>query len=171
LKFDETALAEYLISENQKWIRYFGSDFSSFAHDHQRAPERANSGAPWTTWLILGGRGAGKTRASAEWVRELAINDPNARIALVGETEHDVRAVMVEGVSGLLAVHRHDERPLWTPSRRRLEWPGGAVAEVFSAENHEGLRGPQFSAAWCDELAKWRQGAPTRSPPTWRNGR
>ena len=153
MKQDDLALAECLISENQKWIRYFGSDFSSFAHDHQRAPERANSGADWATWLILGERGAGKTRAGAELVREVAINDPNARIALVGETEHDVRAVMVEGVPGLLAVHRRGERPQWILSRRRLEWPGGAVAEVFSAENQEGLRGPQFSAAWCDELA------------------
>ena len=171
MKQDDLALAEYLISENQKWIRYFGSDFSSFAHVHQRAPERANSGADWTTWLILGGRGAGKTRAGAEWVRELAINDPNARIALVGETEHDVREVMVEGVSGLLAVHRRGERPEWIPSRRRLEWTNGAVAQIFSAEEPESLRGPQFSAAWADELAKWRQAAPTRSPPTWRNGR
>jgi phage terminase large subunit-like protein len=162
------ALAEYLISENQKWIRHFGRDFSSFAHDHQRAPERANSGADWTTWLILGGRGAGKTRAGAEWVRELAINDPNARIALIGETEHNARDVMVEGISGLLAMHRHDERPQWIPSRRRLEWKNGAVAQVFSAEDPEALRGPKFSAAWADDLAKWRQVAPTRSPATWR---
>lgn len=107
------------------------------------------------TWLILGGRGAGKTRAGAEWVRDVA-KDAKARIALVGETEHDVREVMVEGVSGLLAVHRLDERPEWIPTRRRIEWKNGAVAQVFSAENYEGLRGPQFSAAWCDELAKWR---------------
>jgi phage terminase large subunit-like protein len=78
---------------------------------------------------------------------------------------------MVEGVSGLLAVHRHDERPQWIPTRRRLEWKNGAVAQVFSAEDPESLRGPQFSAAWADELAKWRQGAPTRSPATWGNGR
>ena len=86
---------------------------------------------------------------------------PKARIALIGETEHDVREVMVEGVSGLLAVHRDDERPRWLPSRRRLEWRNGAVAQVFSAENPESLRGPQFSAAWCDELAKWRHAEAT----------
>ena len=134
----------------------FLDDFVSQEHDHQLPPERANSGEDWTTWLILGGRGAGKTRAGAEWVRAVAINDPNARIALVGETEHDAREVMVEGVSGLLAVHRRHERPQWIPTRRRLEWPGGAVAEIFSAENYEGLRGPQFTAAWCDEPAKCR---------------
>ena len=85
----------------------------------------------------------------------------NARIALIGETEHDAREVMVEGISGLLAVHRYDERPQWIPSRRRLEWTNGAVAQLFSAENPRALRGPQFSAAWCDELAKWRQAEAT----------
>jgi phage terminase large subunit-like protein len=151
------ALADYLTGENPSWIEHFGADFTSLAHDHQRAPERANSGADWTTWLILGGRGAGKTRAGAQWVRELAFNDQHARIALIGETEHEVREVMVEGVSSLLAVHRRNEWPQWTASRWRLQWHNGAVAELFSVENYEGLRGPQFSAAWLDELAKWRQ--------------
>ena len=135
----------------------FLADFATRAHPHQRPPARANSGEEWTTWLILGGRGAGKTRAGAEWVRSLALSDKHARIALIGETEHEVRAVMVEGVSGLLAVHCDDERPQWLPTLRRVQWNNGAVAEVFSAENYEALRGPQFSAAWCDELAKWRQ--------------
>ncbi|HEY6832961.1 MAG TPA: terminase family protein, partial [Pseudolabrys sp.] len=119
---------------------------------HQRAPLRANSGEDWTTWLILGGRGAGKTRAGAEWVRTVA-HDPQARIALVGETERETREVMVEGVSGVLAVHPWRERPEWFATRRRLEWKNGAVAQVFSAEEPDSLRGPQFSAAWCDELA------------------
>jgi phage terminase large subunit-like protein len=89
-------------------------------------------------------------------VRNVALADPNARIALVGETEHETREVMIEGVSGLLSVHARDERPNWISSRRRLEWPNGAVAETFSAEDPESLRGPQFTAAWLDELAKWR---------------
>jgi phage terminase large subunit-like protein len=76
-------------------------------------------------------------------------------IALVGESEHEVREVMVEGVSGLLAVHARCARPTWIPSRRRLEWKNGAVAQAFSAEDPESLRGPQFAAAWADELAKW----------------
>jgi phage terminase large subunit-like protein len=138
-------------------VAALGGDFSVFAHGHQIPPACAANGGPWLTWLILGGRGAGKTRAGAEWVRAVALADPKARIALVAETEHEAREVMVEGVSGLLAVHRHRrERPALTSSRRRLEWPNGAVAEIFSAENPEGLRGPQFSAAWLDELAKWR---------------
>jgi phage terminase large subunit-like protein len=107
---------------------------------------------------MLGGRGAGKTRAGAEWVRAIAEADPAARIALIGETEHDAREVMIEGVSGLLAAHRSaGTRPQWIASRRRLEWRNGAVAQVFSAEDPESLRGPQFSHAWCDELAKWRR--------------
>jgi phage terminase large subunit-like protein len=105
---------------------------------------------------MLGGRGAGKTRAGAEWVRALA-RDPSARLALVGETEHDVREVMIEGVSGVLAVHPAYDRPQWLASRRLLQWRNGAVAQAFSAEQPESLRGPQFTHAWCDELAKWRQ--------------
>jgi phage terminase large subunit-like protein len=83
-----------LATQRQHWNDHFNSDFSSFAHDHQITPERANSGADWATWLILGGRGAGKTRAGAQWVRNVAINDRNARIALIGETEHDAREVL-----------------------------------------------------------------------------
>ncbi|MCW5691854.1 MAG: DNA-packaging protein [Pseudolabrys sp.] len=110
---------------------------------------------------MLGGRGAGKTRAGAEWVRRVALDGRRARIALVGETEHGVRSVMVEGVSGLLSIHRSDEQAKWFPTRRRLEWKNRAIAEILSAENYEGLRGPQFSAAWCDELAKWRHAEAT----------
>jgi phage terminase large subunit-like protein len=131
-----------------------------FVLPHQRPPEFAQGGGPWTAWLILGGRGAGKTRAGAEWVRATAA-DPHARIALIGETERDVREVMIEGVSGLLGVHEHDARPEWIPSRGRVEWKNGAVAQAFSAEDPDSLRGPQFSAAWCDELAKWRHAEAT----------
>jgi phage terminase large subunit-like protein len=115
----------------------------------------------WRVWLFLGGRGAGKTRAGAEWVRGLATGSPEVtsepvgRIALVGESAADVREVMIEGVSGILAIHKR-ERPLYEASRRRVVWPNGAVAQAFSAEDPEALRGPQFDAAWCDELAKWR---------------
>jgi len=154
-------MADLLATSSAGERNCFVTDFSTFAHDHQLPPERANSGVDWTTWLLLGGRGAGKTRAGAEWVRQLALEDPTARIALIGETEHEAREVMVEGVSGLLAVHRQRERPEWISSRRRIEWPNGAVAQVFSAEEPDALRGPQFSAAWLDELAKWRHAEAT----------
>jgi phage terminase large subunit-like protein len=148
---------QYLISHlKQSDIEFIKSRWGIVSHLHQREPIAEG----WTTWLMLGGRGAGKTRAGAEWVRALAADPQNgahARIALVGETEHDVREVMIEGVSGLLAVHAPGERPQWVSSRRRLEWENGAVAEAFSADQPESLRGPQFSHAWLDELAKWRQ--------------
>src|SRR6185312_15272624 len=134
--------------------------FDLLGHEHQWPPARANSGQSWTTWLVIGGRGAGKTRAGAEWVRSIAA-DPKARIALIGETEHETREVMIEGVSGILAVHHPRKGPEWVSSRRRLEWPNGAVAQLFSAENYEALRGPQFSAAWLDEFAKWRHAEAT----------
>ncbi len=137
-------------------------DWEFCARADQWPPLLAPNGAPWRVWLILGGRGAGKTRAGAEWVKGLALGRPQfalrpvARIALIGETAADVRDVMIEGVSGLLGVHERNERPQWESSRRRLTWPNGAVAQAFSAEDPESLRGPQFHAAWCDELAKWR---------------
>jgi phage terminase large subunit-like protein len=161
LKTNDLALAKFLLSQKRQWSEATGADFGFLAHDHQRPPERANSGQDWTTWLILGGRGAGKTRAGAEWVRSVAAADPNARIALIAETENDAREVMVEGVSGLLAIHPLGDRPKWTSSRGRLRWKNGAVAQVYTAENYERLRGPQFSAAWLDELAKWRHAEAT----------
>jgi len=110
--------------------------------------------------MMLGGRGAGKTRAGAEWVRARVEAPQEAqkarRIALIGETYGSARAVMVEGPSGILAVSPPDWRPQFMPSRNLLVWPNGAEATLFSAERPDALRGPQFDAAWCDELAKWR---------------
>src|SRR5262249_20134705 len=129
-------------------------------------PDNGQSGEAWTAWLMLGGRGSGKTRAGAEWVRAYvhdgAEEGSAKRIALVGETLADARAVMVEGVSGLLAVHPPWGKPAFEPSKRQVTWANGAVAQLFSAEDPDSLRGPQFSAAWCDELGKWR-----RPDETW----
>lgn len=116
----------------------------------------------WTTWLILAGRGFGKTRCGAEWVRSIVCGKtPFAsgsakRIALVGETAADCRDVLVEGDSGILAVHPKAFRPLYEPSKRRLTWPNGAVASLYNGTEPDQLRGPQFDAAWVDELAKYR---------------
>ena len=111
----------------------------------------------------MGGRGAGKTRAGAEWVRYMAegakpLDFGRARrIALVGETIDQVREVMIFGDSGIMACTPPDRTPVWEPSRKRLVWPNGATAQVFSAHDPESLRGPQFDAAWVDELAKWKK--------------
>ena len=115
-------------------------------------PDQRPPTGDWLVWLLLGGRGAGKTRAGAEWVRALATADPKPAgpIALIGETFADTREVMIEGVSGLLRIHPSRERPEWQRTRRRLVWPNGAVAQAFSAEDPDSLRGPQFAAAWAD---------------------
>ena len=130
-------------------------DWQTWARPDQLAPEPGQPGGDWKTWLLLGGRGSGKTRSGAEWIRRQALAAPGRRIALIGQSQADARAVMVEGISGLLAIHKDHERPLFESSRRLLTWPNGSAGQLFSAEDPDGLRGPQFHAAWCDELAKW----------------
>ncbi|MFK7938061.1 MAG: DNA-packaging protein [Roseovarius sp.] len=132
--------------------------FDFWAHAHQLPPE-----GDWRAWIVMGGRGAGKTRAGAEWIR-MQVEGARpldtgacARIALVGETVDQVREVMVFGESGILACSPPDRRPEWQATRKRLLWPNGAVAQVFSAHDPESLRGPQFDGAWVDELAKWKK--------------
>lgn len=122
--------------------------------EHQFPPPEG-----WSTWLFLGGRGAGKTYAGSVWMIEQA--QSCGRLALVGPTFHDVREVMIEGPSGLRALSPADTRPRWETSRRRLVWPNGAVAYAFSAEDPESLRGPQFDAAWADEFCAWPKPAET----------
>ena len=122
----------------------------------QLPPDACEDGRPWRTWLFLGGRGAGKTRAGAEWIASLARR--RARLALVGPSLHDVREVMIDGPSGLRSLlYPIGERPVFHPSRRRLEFHNGATAYAFSAEDPDSLRGPQFHAAWADEFCAWRK--------------
>lgn len=136
--------------------------FEFWALEHQLPPEGA-----WRSWVIMGGRGAGKTRAGAEWVRSQVEGarplDPGKkkRLALVGETFDQVRDVMIQGESGILACSPPDRRPRWKATERKLIWDNGAEAQVFSAHDPEGLRGPQFDAAWVDELAKWKKARET----------
>lgn len=118
-----------------------------------RPDEQIAPAGDWRTWVFLGGRGAGKTRAGAEWVSELARWGKAKRIALIAPTFHDVREVLIEGASGLRSLP--DERPIYEASRKRLIWSNGAQAYCFSAEDPESLRGPQFDAAWADELCFW----------------
>ena len=126
-------------------------DWRFWARDDQLAPA-----SDWTTWLLLGGRGAGKTRAGAEWIRTEVKARRAGRIALIGETLGDVREVMIDGPSGLRAIEPSRSRPRYEASRKRLLWQNGAVAYAFSASEPDSLRGPQFDAAWADEIAKWR---------------
>jgi phage terminase large subunit-like protein len=130
------------------------ADFETWAHRNQLPP----NGAGWRVWLMMAGRGFGKTRAGAEWIFRLANGRPGVRVALVGATIGDARSIMVEGVSGLVSVARRYRRSLsWEPSLGRLRWPNGSEAQLFSGDNADGLRGPEFDFGWADELAKWRQ--------------
>jgi phage terminase large subunit-like protein len=133
------------------------SHWEGEARPGQLAPE-----GDWRIWMIMAGRGFGKTRAGAEWVLGLA-ETPGLRIELVGPTEDEARAVMVEGPAGILACVRR-ERPVWEPSNMRLIWNNGTQAFVHSGANPESLRGPECDYAWCDELAKW-----PRSQASWNN--
>jgi phage terminase large subunit-like protein len=142
-----------VVELNNQWLYW--------ARPGQQLPPE---GHDFRNWLVLGGRGAGKTRAGAEWIKFLALGvlEPVirrcARIAIVAPTFDEARMVMIEGASGLLAVHHDRERPRYEPSKRTVTWENGSVAQIFSAEEPEGLRGPQFDAAWCDEMAKWKKG-------------
>ena len=121
------------------------------ARDSQLPPE-----GDWDTWLILAGRGFGKTRTGAEWIRDQVENNRATRIALVARTTDEAQSVMIEGESGIINVSPPWNKPTYEPSKRKLTWPTGAFALVFSSHEPDQLRGPQFDAAWCDELASWQ---------------
>lgn len=144
--------AEFLNSLSNDALLALPYLFEFWAMEHQLPPD-----GDWRSWVILGGRGAGKTRAGAEWVRAQVEGsgprDPgrSKRVALVAETMDQAREVMVFGESGLMACAPPDRRPEWQATRKRLVWPNGAVAQLFSAHDPDSLRGPQFDAAWVDE--------------------
>ncbi|MGF1462078.1 MAG: DNA-packaging protein [Maricaulaceae bacterium] len=135
-----------------------------FGWDIWARPDQFPPPGDWRTWVFLGGRGAGKTGAGAEWLRARMETDGAARAALIGPSLGDAREVMVEGVSGLRAIAPARLRPVYETTRRRLVWPNGAQAFVFSAEDADSLRGHAFSAAWADEFAAWRY-----AEATWSN--
>ncbi len=156
----DSEIEEFLEQLSENALAALPFLFEHWAHaDHQLAPE-----GDWRTWVIMGGRGAGKTRAGAEWIRARVEGpkplDPGrcSRIALLAETYDQAREVMLFGDSGLMACTPADRRPSWHAGRRRVEWPNGASAQLFSARDPEALRGPQFDCAWSDELAKWKNG-------------
>ncbi|ALN73974.1 DNA-packaging protein [Aureimonas sp. AU20] len=149
------AVEAEIASQPKRVIARAMPDWAACARPSQLPPP-----GDWRQWLLIGGRGSGKTRAGAEWVRALALGQKplagrvHGRIALVAETLGDAREVMVEGESGLKALH-YETRPVFEATRRRLVFANGSVAQIFSSEDPDALRGYQFDAAWGDELAKW----------------
>jgi phage terminase large subunit-like protein len=132
----------------------FDAKFECWAQDGQLPPTAEG----WRVWLMLAGRGFGKTRAGAEWIHGLASGRKKIHIALVGASIPEARGIMVEGVSGILSVAgRNSRRVKWEPSLNRLTWRSGSIAQLFSGDSPDGLRGPEHNFAWCDELAKWRE--------------
>jgi phage terminase large subunit-like protein len=155
-----SSLAKLSPEQRQQLLQSLPDDVADvFARDWRTLYARPSQIAPesaWTTWLILAGRGFGKTRTGAEWIRERVDSGVGRRIALVARTAADARDVMVEGESGLLAISPERNRPRYEPSKRRLTWPSGARATLYSADEPNLLRGPQHDTAWCDELAAWQ---------------
>jgi phage terminase large subunit-like protein len=141
--------AKVLASLSPSEARALLFDWRAWARPEQLAPL-----GDWSFWLVLAGRGFGKTKTGAEWVRDK--KDTCGRLALVAPTAGDARDVMVEGVSGILACSPPWDRPHYEPSKRRLTWKNGAIATLYSAEDPEALRGPQFGAGWADELCAWQ---------------
>ena len=125
-------------------------DWDFWARPNQLPPE-----GDWNTWLVLAGRGFGKTRMGAEWIRMLAHKHPGCRIALVAETAADARDVMIKGDSGLLACDPDLTEDSWSPTNRCLTWPNGSKAYTYNGTTPDQLRGPQHHFAWVDELAKF----------------
>jgi phage terminase large subunit-like protein len=145
-----------------------GEELQALAFDWEGTWSRPEQVPPddgaWRVFLYLAGRGAGKTRAAAEWCRRVAREHPGSRIAIVARTSADVRDVCIEGDSGILAVCPPGERPLYEPSKRRITWRNGSQATAYSADEPDLLRGPQHHFAWADELATWQ-----RVEETWSN--
>ena len=123
-----------------------------------RDAQRPHADSDWRVWLMMAGRGFGKTRSGAEWVDAMARDHPGVRIALIGATMDDVRHVMVEGDSGIMNLSGSRDRPTYAPSLKRLLWPNGSMAMCYSASEPESLRGPQHHFAWADEVARWNAG-------------
>jgi phage terminase large subunit-like protein len=149
------------LPEDERALVLSGMDADSLLWDWSvwGRPEQQAPAGDWAIWLVMAGRGFGKTRLAAEWVREQAkfTNTGQRRFALVARTAADVRDVIVEGESGIINVSPPSERPLYEPSKRRLTWPNGNTATCFTADEPDSLRGPQFTHAWGDEIAAWRQ--------------
>jgi len=147
----EALRSNLLAGLTQEQCKHLNHNWRFWARASQLAPE-----GDWRIWLLLAGRGFGKTRTGAEFVRAEVGAGRAVRVALVAPTAADARDVIVEGESGILAIAPPWDRPLYEPSKRRITWQSGAIATTYSADEPERLRGPQHDLAWCDELAAWR---------------
>lgn len=148
LTLDDRAYILNRLTEPQR--RELVERWPIWAHEGQNPDD-----SDWRVWMIMAGRGFGKTRAGSEWISRLARADGNLRFALIGATIEDVRKVMIEGESGLIKVARATESVDWNGTRGEVRFSSGAIAHIYSAESYEKLRGPEHHHAWCDELAKW----------------
>jgi phage terminase large subunit-like protein len=152
-------LASLSEQERQTWLSSLTDEEKAELKYHWDFWARANQKAPpgdWNTWLVMAGRGYGKTRMGSEWIRQLAHDNPGCRIALVAETAADARDVMILGDSGLVNCDPTLDRDSWSPTNRCLTWPNGTKAWCYNATEPDQLRGPQHHFAWVDELAKFR---------------
>lgn len=138
---------EMLTAEQREALPYI---WRLVARPKQLAPDWR-----WRWWLIKAGRGFGKTRSGAEWVREKVKRMPGSIGAIIGQTPDEARSIQIEGPAGILAISPANERPTWEPSKDLLTWPNGATAMVFSGADPGAFRGPQFHWLWADELGKW----------------
>lgn len=149
-KLPDAVLADIRAAWGEAQWTQLAHSWPALARGSQRAPK-----GEWRQWLLMAGRGFGKTRCGAEWINAMARGPLAVRIALVGATFDDVRHVMIEGESGILACAGDKHRPLWHPSLKRLMWSNGSMATCYSAAEAEGLRGPQHHVAWIDEVGRW----------------
>lgn len=151
LSLDERKI--FLDELTEEEIEDFSYDWRVWGRDEQLAPTAMPDGSSWRTWLIKTGRGWGKTRTAVEYINDEIELGNSRRIAIVGQGDDDIRRVMIEGKSGFLATARPGRKPIWSPSVNggQLVWPNGAVGFVHSAEDPEGLRGPEYDTGWFDE--------------------
>lgn len=159
----EAEIENHICALGPEGRREWPWDWRNWARPSQLPPP-----GDWRIWLVMAGRGFGKTRCGAQWINAVAEADPAARIALVAANLGEARSVMVEGESGLLSIGAPWRRPVFEPSLRRVTWENGAQATLYSAAEAESLRGPQHSHAWCDEVAKW-DNASGRAIMAWDN--
>jgi predicted phage terminase large subunit-like protein len=162
--YSASSIASLPPETREKWLSSLSpAELDHLATDWQfwARPEQLPPSGDWRRWVILAGRGNGKTRTGSEWTKSVACGDTPLTggqcrsIAIIAETAKDARQVIAEGPSGILAVHHKDFRPTYT-ERGGFTWPNGARGLIYNATEPDQLRGPNFDAAWCDELAKWR---------------